>query len=204
MRQRVYKRALQRTHNARSTRVEWKVNAPVTAEERWADLAGACGYRVSDRSEIVGVERRARTNNGLGESTRRVPAHLMSQSLRNGRCTVRLCVDGVPRTVGVADAVLEAFRGPRPRGYIAEHVNGDPRDCRLCNLRWARRVPANSSKLDTDDLPPQQTPTMVTVTTVALHRRSSEAQSSGYPGRDLSLDGTVISSTPQTGRVWPV
>ena len=117
----------------------------VTTEERWEHMVGTGGaYRVSDLGPIRGVERRARTNNGSGESTRRVPAHLMSPVLRNGRATVRICVDGQPRTVLVSTAVLEAFRGPRPRGYLASHLNGDPTDCRLCNLRWVRRGQAAS------------------------------------------------------------
>jgi hypothetical protein len=129
-------------------------------EERWEDLVGTGGaYKVSDFGEILGVERRARTNNGSGESTRRVPAHLMSPRLRNGRASVRICLDGQARTIAVSVAVLEAFVGPRPRGYMAIHLNDDATDCRLANLAWVPRrgqqtftplqqTPANFSKLD--------------------------------------------------------
>ena len=138
-------------------------------DERWLPIVGTGrAYRVSDLGEVVGVERRARTNNGLGESTRRVPRHRMSRTMRNGRSSVRICIDGQPRNILVSTAVLEAFVGPRPRGYMAEHINGDPTDCRLANLRWARRdmptpanihpAPANSSKLHSTMPPPQQTP----------------------------------------------
>ena len=107
---------------------------------RLADIAGTGGaYRVSDLGEILGVERRARTSNGWGESTRRVPAHIMSPKMRDNRATVQICIDGQPRNIAVAVAVLEAFRGPRPRGYYAEFRNGDPTDCRLSNLYWRKR-----------------------------------------------------------------
>lgn len=113
----------------------------MTAEEVWADVVGTGGaYRVSaDTGDVLGVERRARTNNGWGESTRRVPAHIMSPRLHDGRATVQICIDGMPRNILVANAVLEAFVGPRPRGYYAEFRNGDPTDCRLVNLYWRKR-----------------------------------------------------------------
>jgi HNH endonuclease len=134
-------------------------------------------YRVSDTGEIHGVNRLARTCNPWGESTRRVPARIMSQRMKDGRATVQICIDGQPRNILVHTAVLEAFRGPRPPGHMAEHINGDPTDCRLANLRWVPRrgqprfrphngvdpaninpPPANSSKLDSTMPPIQQTP----------------------------------------------
>ncbi len=36
----------------------------------------------------------------------------------------------------VAVLVLETFVGPRPEGHVPEHLNGDPNDNRLVNLRW--------------------------------------------------------------------
>jgi hypothetical protein len=112
----------------------------MTTEERLADVVGTGGhYRVSDLGDFLGVPRRARTCNQWGESTRRVPAHIMSQKMHNGRATVQICIDGQPRNILVANAVLEAFVGPRPRGYYAEFRNGDPTDCRLVNLYWRKR-----------------------------------------------------------------
>lgn len=112
----------------------------MTADEHWADIAGCGGaYKVSTLGEILGVERRARTNNGWGESTRRVPAHVMTPRLHEGRAVVGICIDGVASSLTVATTVLEAFVGPRPRGYYAEFRNGDPADCRLSNLYWRKR-----------------------------------------------------------------
>lgn len=112
----------------------------MTAEGRWADMVGTGGaYRVSDTGDVLGVRRRARTCNQWGESTRRVPAHIMSRTMRNNRAAVQICVDGLPRNVLVHTAVLEAFVGPRPRGHYAEFRNGDPTDCRLENLYWRKQ-----------------------------------------------------------------
>lgn len=112
----------------------------IIVDERWLPIAETGGaYNVSDLGNVLGVERRARTNNGWGESTRRVPAHIMSHKMHNGRATVQVCLDGQPRNIQVANAVLEAFRGPRPRGYYCEFRNGDVRDCRLQNLYWRKQ-----------------------------------------------------------------
>lgn len=109
--------------------------------ERCADIAGTGGrYRAcADIGEIIGVPRRARTENQWGESTRRVPGRVMSRRMRDGRATVQICIEGLPRNILVANAVLEAFVGPRPRGHYAEFRNGDPSDCRLVNLYWRKR-----------------------------------------------------------------
>ena len=107
----------------------------------WADVAGTGGaYQAcADTGEILGVPRRARTCNQWGESTRRVPRHIMSQKMRHGRAVVQICIDGLPRNILVANAVLEAFVGPRPRGHYAEFRDGNPANCRLANLYWRKQ-----------------------------------------------------------------
>jgi hypothetical protein len=114
----------------------------MTNDERLADVPGTAGaYRACAVSgEIIGVPRRARTENQWGESTRRVPARVLSRRMHSdGRATVQICIDGQPRNILVANAVLEAFVGPRPRGHYAEFRNGDPTDCRLSNLYWRKQ-----------------------------------------------------------------
>jgi hypothetical protein len=59
----------------------------------------------------------------------------------------RLCVQ-IPNRSGVrcarivAELVLEAFVGLRPRTHTVLHLNGDADDVRLDNLRWASRPDA--------------------------------------------------------------
>lgn len=40
------------------------------------------------------------------------------------------------RTVSVAEAVLDAFVGPRQPGYEPDHIDGDALNDKLTNLRW--------------------------------------------------------------------
>ncbi|MET7477647.1 HNH endonuclease [Streptomyces sp. NPDC005648] len=51
--------------------------------------------------------------------------------------TVRVTTDeGHARLMKVHEAVLRAFRGPRPDGLVASHLNCDPDDNRPVNLKW--------------------------------------------------------------------
>lgn len=44
---------------------------------------------------------------------------------------------GKKRCCHVHTLVLEAFVGPRPRGRLAMHIDGEPGNAALSNLRWA-------------------------------------------------------------------
>jgi WhiB family transcriptional regulator, redox-sensing transcriptional regulator len=120
----------------------------MSAEEVWADIVGTGGaYRVSDTGEVHGVNRLARTCNLWGESTRRVPARLMSQRIHDGRATVQICIDGQPRNIVVHTAVLEAFVGPRPRGlhgraHQRRSVRLQTSELALGASPWPAQVPA--------------------------------------------------------------
>jgi hypothetical protein len=57
---------------------------------------------------------------------------------RNGYLRVKLRRDGRPKMVPVHVAVLEAFVGPRPSPkHHGAHIDGDRRNNRADNLRWA-------------------------------------------------------------------
>ena len=53
-----------------------------------------------------------------------------------GYRAITLCRNGLKSYRHVAHLVLEAFVGPRPRGYHACHGNSIRTDNRLTNLRW--------------------------------------------------------------------
>jgi hypothetical protein len=112
----------------------------MTNTEEWREIPGYEGaYRISDRGHVLSVQRRCRTRNHHGESTRSVPATIMRPFYTGTRLQVNLCLDGVPHTRGVATMVLSAFVGRRPAGHYAEFRNGDRRDCSLANLYWRRQ-----------------------------------------------------------------
>jgi NUMOD4 motif/HNH endonuclease len=110
--------------------------------ETWKNIPGYDGhYMVSDQGRILSVDRRARTRNHFGvEATRRVPSRIMHTTYNRsvGRIRVELSRDGITEKLNVHKLVLEAFAGPCPPGCYGEFINGDTRDNRLANLRWAR------------------------------------------------------------------
>lgn len=70
-----------------------------------------------------------------------------------GYLLVSLSRNGTHTTRTVHSLVLEAFVGPRPKGYHGAHNNGRPGDCRLENLRWATCRDNHSDKRSHGTLP---------------------------------------------------
>jgi hypothetical protein len=88
---------------------------------------GFPGYRV-DADGVV-----TSTLTWRGDAGPRVMAPRVSST---GYLCVRLRRDGRQVQVPVHKLVLEAFVGPRPEGMVTRHLNGDPLDARLSNLKY--------------------------------------------------------------------
>lgn len=62
--------------------------------------------------------------------------YLRLMRMNTGHLYVNLSVGGVRKQCLVHRLVLEAFVGPCPEGMECRHLNGNPADNRLENLRW--------------------------------------------------------------------
>ena len=60
----------------------------------------------------------------------------LKPELREGYKLVKLCADGKETTLSVHRLVLEAFEGPCPPGNECRHLDGNPTNNRLDNLKW--------------------------------------------------------------------
>jgi hypothetical protein len=94
--------------------------------ETWRAVVGHEGdYEVSDHGRVrslPGHKRRGQVLRGIAQHH----GHLMVNPRRDGRM----------RQLFVHRLVLEAFIGPCPPGMMCRHLNGNPSDNRLENLRW--------------------------------------------------------------------
>lgn len=99
--------------------------------EEWRPVPGFQGlYEVSSHGRIYSVERMS--NGGRN----RIQARIMKTHLRHGAVMVRLRRLGAYHIRVVHRLVLEAFRGPCPKGKEGCHNDGNPTNNRLENLRW--------------------------------------------------------------------
>lgn len=92
--------------------------------ETWKAVPGASRYEVSDHGRVC--------------STRRSkPRILTPYRSPKGYLILQIVTDeGTRRGVRVHVLVLEAFVGPRPAGQQTRHLDGDPGNNHLSNLRW--------------------------------------------------------------------
>jgi len=96
---------------------------------RWRKIKGyEDQYEVSDYGEV-------RRKGGV-----RGAAHGHIVAVWNNRTarSVALCKDNTCKAVNLAKLVLEAFVGPRKRGYVPGFRDGDRNNCHVENLYWKR------------------------------------------------------------------
>lgn len=98
---------------------------------RWAPVPGFDSYEVSSAGEVRSVQR----VDACGRHWPSVAKKIWPSE--KGYLKVGLCAGGRTRSMKVHRLVLEAFVGPCPDGMMGCHNDGDRRNNRLENLRWA-------------------------------------------------------------------
>lgn len=106
-------------------------NAPTDG----APIAGHPGYLVTRDGHV------------WSEKTSR---YLSESWPKRGTTRVTLWQDSKQSSLSLAALVLCTFLGPRPKGHVAKHRNGDKTDCSLGNLEWAKPTQESQRKLDPD------------------------------------------------------
>lgn len=105
--------------------------------EEWRDVPGYEGlYAVSDSGQVKSLARTIE-----GKRSRRVEERLLKPMVaQGGHLQVELRSGGLPRWVPkIHQLVLLAFVGPYPEGMEVRHLDGDPANNRLDNLRYGTR-----------------------------------------------------------------
>lgn len=112
-------------------------NTQQNTNEEWLPILGwEDTYEVSNLGRVRSLPRVVQHSNGR-------TLHLSGRILRPGTSKGRdkylrvgLCRDGELNMKKVHLLVAEAFIGPRPKGAVCRHLNDDPSDNRVENLRW--------------------------------------------------------------------
>lgn len=104
-------------------------------DEIWKPIPGYEGYyEVSDQGSVRSIERVIARDNGRPQTVR---SRLLRPALnRRGYEGVHLYRRGRGEGFSVHRLVMAAFVGPCPDGMEVRHLNGDPADNRLTNLRY--------------------------------------------------------------------
>lgn len=107
----------------------------MVTDEIFRPVVGFCGYSVSNLGRVRSDRTQVRGRYSLRSHRPRILAQHASGKHMN-YLFVTLSVDGVAKRKKVAHLVAEAFIGPRPRDCDVDHISGDTKDNRLCNLRY--------------------------------------------------------------------
>ena len=99
-------------------------------------VPSAPGYSVSNEGRVYSRARMIVRNPNTGAKMR-LKGRFLSPEPESPNRRLLVTIGGLTRDIGAV--VLEAFVGPRPKGYTCWHLNGDGGDNRLENLQWAAR-----------------------------------------------------------------
>lgn len=100
------------------------------------------GYAVKDDGTIW----TCRPRNGLGRLKEQYKKLKPSRMKKTGHLYVRLRKNGAHHKRYVHRLVLESFRGKCPKGLECRHLDGNPSNNRLGNLRWGTRKQNQSDR----------------------------------------------------------
>lgn len=121
---------------------------PHDSLEQWREIPNWPGYEVSSYGRVRSWKQRSQTVRRTWEIDYSRSPRVLRHDNRNGYPSVLLIKDGTNRQwFGIHRLVLEVFVGPAPEGYEGAHCDGDKKNNRLGNLRWATHEENEADKI---------------------------------------------------------
>lgn len=102
--------------------------------ETWIDVKGYEGcYQVSNYGRVKSMRRKVASRNGVRELPEKIIVPLFT---KQGYLNVIASKKQVRQTLVVHQLVAECFIGPRPDGYVIDHIDRDKTNNKAENLRY--------------------------------------------------------------------
>jgi len=100
--------------------------------ETWLPIAGYPDYEVSDQGRVRSLDRYVKFANGSG----RTALGLILKPWKHMGDYQAVGLRPTKKRFLIHALVLEAFVGPRPEGMVCCHIDGNPANNHVSNLRW--------------------------------------------------------------------
>lgn len=124
---------------------QWK---PVVGWEQYYEVSNLGRVRSLDQVKLSS-DRKRRVGPSYVIKGRLIRLHHRGSTRASAYLRVSLTRNKRESNVLVHTLVLEAFVGPRPQGYVANHKNGQKEDNRVENLEWVTYGRNNQHALET-------------------------------------------------------
>lgn len=117
----------------------------MSRKEVWRPISGTNGgYSVSNLG-------RMRSEPRMAKRTDRRPYRVKGRILKApvdspGYKRANILIDDIRKVIHVHVAMLEAFVGRRPKGYVSRHLDGNKLNNKLSNLAWGTYVENEADK----------------------------------------------------------
>jgi HNH endonuclease/NUMOD4 motif len=110
--------------------------------ERWLPVVGFEGlYEVSDQGRVRSLDRIVSVQGRQGLMSRRYRGRVLALGPHvGGYEVVHLYNGGRQRATVLHILVAEAFLGPRPPDAEVLHIDGNPKNCAVDNLRYGTKI----------------------------------------------------------------
>lgn len=103
--------------------------------DHWKWIPGFPGYQINVLGTVRSFKvKSGRRNSVISKEPQRIIAS--SKSKNPGYKIITLYLDGKPYTFSLSHLVLITFVGPRGDGQVARHLDGNPGNNSLDNIRW--------------------------------------------------------------------